>query len=85
MKRRVEVFVWDDASHQDGPNKMDELDSECRCIHAGLFIQEDKTTLTVAIETYPKGKTMRDIWHIPKGMIQWRKSLYADIPAKWDR
>lgn len=64
---RVIAFVrWFDASYQRGECDLDELIPRVELESAGLLVQEDEETVSIALDFYSGDGLWRYIEHIPK-------------------
>lgn len=65
----IAVIEWLDASYDDGPLSLDELDP-CIVLHTvGWLLREDRTSVTVAMERGADWR-YRSITHIPRKVIR---------------
>lgn len=64
------IFIkWTDASYQEGPDYIGNLNSGIVLETAGHLVQETDTYYSVALDFYEKEGTWRHITHIPKVIV----------------
>ena len=73
--RKLIWVRWFDASYQRGECTLDELNPRIELESAGLFVQEDENTLSIALDRYSDDQVWRYIEHIPKANILKLKRL----------
>ena len=74
MKRRFNQTVafvqWVDASHQEGPCDIEQLDEGVTLESAGILVRENERVVSLALDACPDDGSWRHIVHIPRPYIK---------------
>jgi hypothetical protein len=73
--RKIAWIRWFDASYQRGECTVDELQTRVELESAGLLVQEDEESVSIALDQYDADSTWRYIEHIPRVNIREMKTL----------
>ena len=65
-KRTLALIKWFDASYQRGECTKDEFVTRVELESAGILVQENADTISIALDRYAGDDTYRHIEHIPK-------------------
>ncbi len=81
MRYKVVHIYWDDAAREIGWRANAEEFEEHFFVHTmGVEVRNDDAFISVARDLSPDAGGMRDLLHIPKGMIKRRRCLgYVEV------
>jgi hypothetical protein len=63
------VVEWIDASVQNGPISVDEIDPHCPHVAAGFLVKETEDYLTLGLDYAIESENWRYLLHIPQSQI----------------
>ena len=70
LKERCVIYIrWHDASYQDGPLYLNDIDPLVILDSAGILVKETETHYTIALDMHTKEENFRHVQSIPKGMV----------------
>jgi hypothetical protein len=71
MNNTIVVVEWIDASYEDGPLSLREIEPLIRLKSVGWLLREDKESISIAMEKADEDELFRSVTHIPKvGIIK---------------
>lgn len=78
--KELVLIRWHDASYQEGPIYIEDIDKDYIIDSVGFLIAEGDGHITLGMDWYKLKNYWRRVIHIPKGMIKdlWR----FDIPKE---